>query len=204
MADWVNISDSALDPDAPLTSELAYAWRDNVEALAQGATGAPYISQSWVAYEGVRWGDGVIGQIYGGTTVSTITSPTFESGYDYRFVFDAVITASSTATVSAALFVSGAWRSATAITDDSAASNQRSGVVDLLNPCSSSISKFIHTSMATTSTTANSWSASTSQSRVLRTGGPCTSIRFTNSATGGGNFSGGRIYMYTRKTMGGA
>lgn len=43
MADWVNIIDSALDPDAPLTSELAYAWRDNPIAIAEGAAGAPRV-----------------------------------------------------------------------------------------------------------------------------------------------------------------
>lgn len=43
MADWFVISDTALDPDAPLTSELAYAWRDNPIAIAEGAAGAPRI-----------------------------------------------------------------------------------------------------------------------------------------------------------------
>ena len=43
MADWVTITDSQVDPDAPLTSELAYAWRDNPVAIAEGAVGAPRI-----------------------------------------------------------------------------------------------------------------------------------------------------------------
>lgn len=43
MADWVAITDSQVDPDAPLTSELAYAWRDNPIAIAEGAVGAPRI-----------------------------------------------------------------------------------------------------------------------------------------------------------------
>lgn len=43
MADWTNIPDSSVDPDAPVTSELAYAWRDNPIAIAEGATGAPRI-----------------------------------------------------------------------------------------------------------------------------------------------------------------
>lgn len=46
MADWTNIPDTALDPDAPLTSELAYAWRDNPIAIAEGAAGAPRITQT--------------------------------------------------------------------------------------------------------------------------------------------------------------
>ena len=43
MADWVTITDSQVDPDAPLTSELAYAWRDNPVAIAEGAVGAPKV-----------------------------------------------------------------------------------------------------------------------------------------------------------------
>jgi hypothetical protein len=43
MADWFNITDVALDPDAPLTSQLGYAWRDNCIAIAEGAAGAPRI-----------------------------------------------------------------------------------------------------------------------------------------------------------------
>lgn len=49
MADWVNITDAQVDPDAPLTSELAYAWRDNPIAIAEGAVGAPRVQ--WRAWE---------------------------------------------------------------------------------------------------------------------------------------------------------
>ena len=44
MADYTVIADTALDPDAPLTSELAYAWRDNLIAVTEGAPGAPRIT----------------------------------------------------------------------------------------------------------------------------------------------------------------
>lgn len=43
MADWLDITDTSVDPDAPLTSQLAYAWRDNPIAIAEGAPGAPRI-----------------------------------------------------------------------------------------------------------------------------------------------------------------
>lgn len=43
MADWVDLPDSSLDPDAPVTSELAYAWRDNPIAISEGAPGAPRV-----------------------------------------------------------------------------------------------------------------------------------------------------------------
>lgn len=46
MADYVAITDSQVDPDAPLTSELAYAWRDNLIAVTEGAVGAPRIQDA--------------------------------------------------------------------------------------------------------------------------------------------------------------
>lgn len=46
MADWTNITDAMTDPDAPLTSELAKAWRDNPIAIAEGASGAPRVAYS--------------------------------------------------------------------------------------------------------------------------------------------------------------
>ena len=43
MADYRTITDAEVDPDAPLTSSLGYAFRDNPTAIAEGATGAPRI-----------------------------------------------------------------------------------------------------------------------------------------------------------------
>lgn len=43
MADYRTITDAEVDPDAPLTSSLGYAWRDNPIAIAEGATGAPRV-----------------------------------------------------------------------------------------------------------------------------------------------------------------
>jgi hypothetical protein len=41
MADYVQILDTQIEPDAPLTSTLAAQWRDNPIAIAEGAAGAP-------------------------------------------------------------------------------------------------------------------------------------------------------------------
>lgn len=74
MADWTGIADSSLDPDAPLTSELAYAWRDNPIAIAEGAAGAPRIldaalgttptnaGRNWVAQRTVTASASGVGQ----------------------------------------------------------------------------------------------------------------------------------------------
>lgn len=50
MTDYVAITDTQVDPDAPLTSQLGYQWRDNPIAMAEGATGAPNIATNWVEY----------------------------------------------------------------------------------------------------------------------------------------------------------
>lgn len=55
MADWRNISDTEVDPDAPVTSELAYAFRDNVIAVTEGASGAPKVAAiSAMSHEGIQ------------------------------------------------------------------------------------------------------------------------------------------------------
>lgn len=43
MADWKTIPDTDVDPDAPVTSELMYALRDNPVAIAEGSVGAPRV-----------------------------------------------------------------------------------------------------------------------------------------------------------------
>ncbi len=45
MADWTTITETATDPDAPVTSTLIKALRDNPAAIAEGASGAPRIDQ---------------------------------------------------------------------------------------------------------------------------------------------------------------
>ena len=45
MAEWTTITETATDPDAPVTSTLIKALRDNPAAIAEGASGAPRINQ---------------------------------------------------------------------------------------------------------------------------------------------------------------
>lgn len=46
MADWTDITDAQVAPKAPVTSELVTAFRDNVTAALEGATGAPKVEAS--------------------------------------------------------------------------------------------------------------------------------------------------------------
>lgn len=78
MADWTNIVDSQLEPDAPLTSDLAFAWRDNLLAAMQGAAGAERLRIG--ALERLVAGDQIRSRRDGEVSASvptTITSLTF-------------------------------------------------------------------------------------------------------------------------------
>ena len=44
MTSWTDIPDSDLDPEQPITSTLAVAWRNNPIALAERASGAPWLN----------------------------------------------------------------------------------------------------------------------------------------------------------------
>lgn len=73
MAVWTTIPDSAVAPNAPITSGLMTALRDNIQAFAEGAAGAPKISPTLLTPGGVSL-DGAI------SNSSVLTSPGF---YDF-------------------------------------------------------------------------------------------------------------------------
>lgn len=51
MADYTTITDSQVDPEAPITSELMSALRDNPIAIAEGAANAPRVEASGRKFE---------------------------------------------------------------------------------------------------------------------------------------------------------
>lgn len=96
MADYTEILDDELLPDAPIPSILGFRWRDNPIAIAEGAVGAPRIEPralkapgilsgaiagtTWVGFTGL----GDIKQIrfdiaWAGTSGSPITQVAFSS-----------------------------------------------------------------------------------------------------------------------------
>ena len=56
MPDYRVVADSEVQPDAPVTSSLGFALRDNPAAIAQGADGAPRIQReamgTWISSAG--------------------------------------------------------------------------------------------------------------------------------------------------------
>ena len=91
MADWTDPPYPQLVAGKPWTDEKASAAYENVVALAEGAPGAPPVQAGWHPYDMVAIGDGTDGEIYDFSVdgaLSTVTSPNFEDGYEYRFIFD--------------------------------------------------------------------------------------------------------------------
>ena len=91
MTTFTTITNGEIDADSPVTTTLMQAYRDNIPATAEGAANAPVVAAGWHPYDMVLVGDGNDGSIYSGSTVSTITTPDFEDGYEYMLVFKAVI-----------------------------------------------------------------------------------------------------------------
>ena len=86
MTDFPTILDSQVAPDAPLTSELGFGFRDAPIAIAEGADNAPVIAVGWHPYDMVVVGDGADGLIYDFDVdglVSNIVSPTLDAKYEY-------------------------------------------------------------------------------------------------------------------------
>ena len=75
MPDYRVIADSEVQPDAPVTSSLGFALRDNPAAIAQGADGAPKVRSEALnlrTASGDRTSDGVIFTLNGVDRVQTI------------------------------------------------------------------------------------------------------------------------------------
>ena len=99
MADYVTISDTSVDPDAPLTSQLAYAWRDNPIAIAEGSTGAPKIAKpiygakgATITFTGLDDFSGASARFYndaanGGSTVSVSFSDNGTTFYGSTVIY---------------------------------------------------------------------------------------------------------------------
>ena len=75
MPDYRVIADSEVQPDAPVTSSLGFALRDNPAAIAQGADGAPKVRSEGLNLTGAsgdRTSDGVIFTLNGLDRVRTL------------------------------------------------------------------------------------------------------------------------------------
>ena len=91
MADWTPPPYPQLVAGKPWTDEKASAAFENVEALAQGKPGAPYIETAWHPYDSAAVGDGNTGLLWDFATdgvPADFDGPLFEDGFTYKVVID--------------------------------------------------------------------------------------------------------------------
>lgn len=89
MATYRSIAASETDANSPVTQTLMEALADNPTAIAEGAANAPVVTSGWHPYDNIIMGDGNDGVFYDHSvdgTVSSVESPTFEDGYEYKVV----------------------------------------------------------------------------------------------------------------------
>lgn len=107
MTTWTNISNAAVAVGGIPSSTTVTALRDNPVAMAESASGAPVIFAGWHPVDKVTVGDGKTGLIYDAAingTVSSVVSPNFEDGYEYRIVARDI---SHTSTSEARIWIDG-------------------------------------------------------------------------------------------------
>ena len=102
MTSYVAIPNGDIDQDSPVTQPLMTALRDNPIAIAEGDNTAPVNQTAWHPYNKVTVNDANTGIIYNFPTdgaVATVTSPDFQDGYEYAFMFDLILGTVSIATL---------------------------------------------------------------------------------------------------------
>lgn len=99
MTTWTTISNAAVAVGGIPSSTTVTALRDNPVAIAEAATGAPIDVNNWHPVDKVTVGDGKTGIIYDGAingTVSNVTTPMFEDGWEYKFICVGLVTGVTT------------------------------------------------------------------------------------------------------------
>jgi len=110
MASWTNQSTSSLLPGEPWTSAKALAAFENPVAYAEQATDAPVNLAAWHPYDLVNVGDGNDGEYYSGQSFTTIATPNFEDGFEYRILGRGItFTPTTPNTLQIEYLINGAW-----------------------------------------------------------------------------------------------
>lgn len=197
--DWGGWAPEEYEVGAAGTSNHFERWFRNPVAITQGSPGSPYEFSTWRPYDSTMNGDGKTGVLYDHAvhgTVSQITSPIFEPGWDYRFVLDALLNQGLRAAVN-----NGAWRPATDITTTTGGANRINGMLEMIAPMRggwySEISGYAHRDDTGGE---NIWGtpAPMATYRMRNTGKPPVSqVQFS----GGTSFSAGRALMFRRRSL---
>jgi hypothetical protein len=110
MASWTNQDPNSLLPGKPWTSAKALAAFENPTAYAEQASGAPINRAAWHPYDALTVGDGNDGEYYSGQSFTTIATPNFENGFEYRILGRGITFTSAVATtLQIDYLINGAW-----------------------------------------------------------------------------------------------
>jgi hypothetical protein len=92
MADYTSIDPNTLLPGEPWTSAKALAAFENPDAIAEATAGAPVARAGWHPYNSTisGTGDGLLYSFARDGGASSVTSPDFADGYEYRFILMAI------------------------------------------------------------------------------------------------------------------
>jgi len=215
MADYIVITESETDPEAPITSELLKKTRDNPIASFEMADDSDIMLGVWHPYDMDRAGDGGDGVIWSHPidgAVSSIETPDFAAGYEYRLELEDVSNSQggSDIELEAYYFTSAAYSAAVALRTLPASpiGQLSSGFVDLLRA---------HDAVKTHAAPFVIGGSNFTQSRVsgvdagaLATGDNAGSAFFTHTTAqrlgkarlsiSAGTFNGGLVRLLRRKT----
>lgn len=92
MADWTNQSVDSLLLGEPWTQAKALATFENPVAIAEGADGAPAISQGWHPYDATlnSESDGVLYDHAVGGNVASVETPVLDLNFEYWIAWDGI------------------------------------------------------------------------------------------------------------------
>ena len=89
MAQWTFVDPNTLLPGDPWTSAKAQAAFENLEAVAEGAPGAPSVNAGWVPWNGGNYGtgDALIYDHAVDGNVTSVETPNLSADYEYKLVW---------------------------------------------------------------------------------------------------------------------
>jgi hypothetical protein len=192
MATWTSISNAAVAVGGIPSSVTVTALRDNPEAIAEAATGAPVIFAGWHPVDKLTIGDGKTGLIYDhgvNGTVADIVTPDFVDGYEYRIVaHDMSHNSGSNRSLRLELFVSS-YSTAFTLTAQGGLFDLAWFDAEILMPRMENFIHFVRYIARTTALEADTAGAVGSNGKV-------TKARLIFSA---GSIDGGKVWLFRRR-----
>lgn len=201
MTTYSAIASTEIDADSPITDALMGKLRDNPIAIAEGASGAPYMQTAWHPYDGAAVGDGATGKIYDiavNGSVPNFITPDFADGYEYRLQFEDVSHDNGASqNVQIELYLDPLAVFTVGVSLGALATNAvlGTGAVEIQQPRLLAIRHAIWSTFS--GSTANTSGAG--GGTVFYNNAPHKILKARISMSGG-NFDGGKVYMQRRRT----